>query len=412
MPITLQPLDAAVEYLRRKTPVTSALRFDGWARVALALRERAQFSAGVESVRMMSFIQQSLDDILSNRRNQHGVLTDRAKFVRDMMEMARGEGLPSLGPKGSIADIHSSARANLIYRQQTSSAYGYASWQAGQDLDALEAAPAQELVRLEERRMKRNWHERWRAAGGTIYPGSGLDGREGRLVALKTDPVWSNLSRFGTPWPPYDFNSGVWVEDVLLDEAIDLGVIPSTAPPPAPVLEDFNRGLTADLSDIGQEGRDWLIDQFGDQVEIGRHEARWQGSIIQDRVRAVLDGDVSGASLRLGAASPRAVALASERGLDLRGKSLILSPTEIRKTWRDHGPSESRPGQAPLTPLDYELIPHVWRAPDAVTRGDRPGAWMFRKDIIGRLVTVGWETQGSTIQVKTIYKKSPPTRTA
>lgn len=406
MPITLQPLDAAVEYLRRKTPVTSALRTDGWSRVALALRDRAQFSAGVENVRMMSFIQQSLDDVLSHRRNQHGVLTDRAKFVRDMMEMARGEGLPSLGPKGSIADIHSSARANLIYRQQTSSAYGYANWQAGQDPDALEAAPAQELVRFEERKMKRNWHERWRAAGGTIYPGPGLDGREGRLVALKTDPVWANLSRFGTPWPPYDFNSGVWVEDVLLDEAIDLGVIPSNAPPPAPVFEDFNRELAADLNGVGQEGRSWLAEQFGDQVQFDGHAVRWQGNIIGDRVRAVLDGDLSGGSIRLGVASPSTVERAAEAGLDLRGKRLILSPSEIRKTWRDHGPGEIRRDQAPLTILDYELLPHVWRQPDAVTTGSRGTDVVFRKDILGRIVAVGWQVQGSTIQLKTIYKKA------
>ena len=38
------------------------------------------------------------------------------------------------------------------------------------------------------------------------------------MVALKEDPVWTRISRFGQPWPPFDFNSGMGVEDVSHDE--------------------------------------------------------------------------------------------------------------------------------------------------------------------------------------------------
>jgi hypothetical protein len=29
-----------------------------------------------------------------------------------------------------------------------------------------------------------------------------------RMIARKDSPIWEALSRFGTPYPPFDFNSG------------------------------------------------------------------------------------------------------------------------------------------------------------------------------------------------------------
>lgn len=389
MAITLQPLDAAVEFLRRKTPVTSPLRTDGWERVALGLRERAQFSAGVENVRIMAFVQAKLEAVISQSRTEAGTLEDRGKFVRDLMRLADDEGARGPGPKGSIADIGSESRANLIYQTQISQAYGYAQWQGGQDASALEAAPAQELIRLEERNQKRNWHERWRAAGGTVFPGVGIDGLEGRLVALKTDPVWSRLSRFGSPWPPYDFNSGTWVQDVFWDEAVQLGLLTDESPPPEPVIEDFNADLVASANGIDEPGRAWLKDAFGDQVQFVGHDIRWQGSMVQDYVERVLDRqDINAPALNLGGPSVRLSRMAMDAGVDLTDRKLLLEASRVRHVWQEHSIGERNVTQRRVRRIDFELIPHVWREPDSVRRGAKPGSLVLSKKILGKTVAI------------------------
>lgn len=389
MAITLQPLDAAVEFLRRKTPVTSPLRTDGWERVALGLRERAQFSAGVENVRIMAFVQAKLEAVISQSRTEAGTLEDRGKFVRDLMRLADDEGARGPGPKGSIADIGSESRANLIYQTQISQAYGYAQWQGGQDASALEAAPAQELIRLEERNQKRNWHERWRAAGGTVFPGVGIDGTEGRLVALKTDPVWSRLSRFGSPWPPFDFNSGTWVQDVFWDEAVQLGLLTDESPPPEPVIEDFNADLVASANGIDEPGRAWLKDAFGDQVQFVGHDIRWQGSMVQDYVERVLDRqDTTAPALNIGGPSVKLSRMAMDVGVDMTDRKLLLEASRVRHVWQEHSIGERNVTQRRVRRIDFELIPHVWREPDSVRRGDKPGSLVLSKKILGKTVAI------------------------
>lgn len=49
------------------------------------------------------------------------------------------------------------------------------------------------------------------------------------MIALKTDPIWVKISRFGQPYPPYDYGSGMGVVDVSRAEAERLGLISETA---------------------------------------------------------------------------------------------------------------------------------------------------------------------------------------
>lgn len=53
-------------------------------------------------------------------------------------------------------------------------------------------------------------------AGGKLY--------DGRMIALRNDPIWRGISRFGSPVPPFDFNSGMGLEEVNRFEAEALGV--------------------------------------------------------------------------------------------------------------------------------------------------------------------------------------------
>jgi hypothetical protein len=269
MPLTLQPIAEAVAFHNAKTPVGSILRTSQWAQVPVALRTRAQFSAAVESARILQRVQDGVRDILSQARGDDGVVEDRARLRRDLMQLARDEGLTSAGAdSGEITDIGSAARTDLIVRTQTSQAYGHAEWKTGQDEDALDAAPAQELYRLESRQKPRDWLRRWVAAGGQLF--------NGRMIAPKSSPIWTRISRFGTPWPPFDFNSGMWTEDVLRPEAESLGVIAPGEDIPSNE-RDFNEGMEAGIQGVGPELRQNLQNIFGPQIDIDGDRLKWKG---------------------------------------------------------------------------------------------------------------------------------------
>lgn len=103
-------------------------------------------------------------------------------------------------------------------------AYGERQHLDGMTDGGIMAFPARELVQWLSGKDNCDWQERWRKSGGRIV--------KGRMVALKNDPVWVKLSRFGRPFPPFDWNSVMGVMDVDRSEAIRLGlvVVPSKIP--------------------------------------------------------------------------------------------------------------------------------------------------------------------------------------
>lgn len=95
---------------------------------------------------------------------------------------------------------------------------GRAHYEGGRTCGGLAAFPAQELIRICDSKVQRNWTSLWSERGGKIY--------HGRMAALKDDPIWTRISRFGTPWPPFDFGSGMATRDIGYDEAVKLGLTP------------------------------------------------------------------------------------------------------------------------------------------------------------------------------------------
>ena len=45
------------------------------------------------------------------------------------------------------------------------------------------------------------------------------------MIALKSSDVWTRISDFGFPFPPYVKGSGLWVRDVGRSEAMELCLI-------------------------------------------------------------------------------------------------------------------------------------------------------------------------------------------
>lgn len=131
--------------------------------------------------------------------------------MRELMGAAREK------DSGKLTDITSSRRLALIFDFQQTRLSGEIFLAQGEDADHAWAYPALELVRRERREVPRDWRARWTEAGGKLYGGR-------RMIALRGDPIWRKISRFGSPVPPFDFNSGMGLEELNRFEAEKLGL--------------------------------------------------------------------------------------------------------------------------------------------------------------------------------------------
>ncbi len=132
--------------------------------------------------------------------------------------------------RGSLQDLRSFRRMNLIVRMQVDLMAGAGLKARGQTPDRLATHPAWELVRVEEKAAPRDWPSRWAVAGGRFYGTSNIEGR-GRMIALKGDSVWGELGAWenfpdalGVDYPPFAFNSGMGWDEIEGAEVELLGV--------------------------------------------------------------------------------------------------------------------------------------------------------------------------------------------
>ncbi len=271
---TPRPLADAIASISARTPIGSALRSADWANVPLGLRESAQFSAGVESLRVLQRIQDRVLQMVKMERSKlesgaEGAFFDRAKFIAELRKIAREEGLTPVDPadRDTLRDITSEGRLGMIFDIQTQRAAEFARWKMEQDADVLDPYPAQELIRVESRKVPRRWLARWTAAGGQLYGG--------RMVARKDDAIWRRISRFGTPWPPFDFQSGMGLEDVSREDAERIGALEPGAVV-APQDGRFTDEMQASVRGISPRLRTALGTIFGDQVQFDGDTVKWK----------------------------------------------------------------------------------------------------------------------------------------
>ena len=217
------------------------------------VRERAMVSAGVQNTDFLTRSMEAINRITEGKTN---ISTERTE-LRQLAESLKMEALAKDG------------RLNLILDTQTRMAEGYGNWIEGQHPSVLDQWPAQEFYRAEDRKEPRDWPARWEEAGGEFYPGES-DYAEGRMIALKDDPIWVEISAFGLPYAPFDYNSGMDLRDVDHDEAVSLGIIDDDYLP-TPQDMPFNSGVEAALGPlVRQFGLGEAIGQlFGRLVSLG-----------------------------------------------------------------------------------------------------------------------------------------------
>ena len=173
-------------------------------------------------------------------------------------------GLGTPDQPANLKNLAGATRLGLIYDMNVDAARGRARRSAGLSEGALYAAPAQELVRGRQPKFRaRDWPARWSAAGGKFFGDPKV-----RMIALKTDDVWTKLSRFRVPWPPFDFGSGMVLRNINRADAIALRLIEEDEILEADPDPDFNAGLAASLQGISENVATGLQRLFGNRISI------------------------------------------------------------------------------------------------------------------------------------------------
>lgn len=273
------------------------------ARLPVAIRRQALFSARLNTLGPLVQIGNDVKGILDGNRSA-------SQARRDIRKALTAAGYqPPADAIGGLRDHTSRTRLDLILQQNVRAARGYGKWAADMSPIALDSWPAQELVRIMSKRNPRGtWKRRWVEAGGKLI-GS-------RMIALKTDPIWTNINRFGVPYPPYDYGSGMGVMDIDRDQAIRLGLITDSqtlTPEPIP----FPDMATANLPDLSQMPalQDAILKVFGNNATIS-------DSVLSFPTTVPIEGAVG---------SNKSLALA-----DLDTKTIATPPASIRRSEADH----------------------------------------------------------------------------
>ncbi|MBB5033168.1 hypothetical protein [Prosthecobacter vanneervenii] len=190
------------------------------------IRERAVFSARTTNAVYLDALKQRIERFIANGYDgDMGKLRLELKDILTRLQYDPVKGFPgdeSLGippaRAGSLQDLSSDKRINLILNTQVQLMAGKGQEQQGLSEAALDLFPAYELVRLESRRVPREWLKDWKEAAENIeWEGVSKSAfAEGRMIALKNSPIWAAIGSsalfndaLDVSHPPFRFNSGM-----------------------------------------------------------------------------------------------------------------------------------------------------------------------------------------------------------
>jgi hypothetical protein len=274
-PNILQTIAAAIDTFARRETVASAWTTADWAKAPAEIANRSFFSAGVDSATWLSAPQRGIAQALDLSLDSQGRLPSREKFIADMRKTALSLGLGTPDQPANLKNIAGATRLGIVWDMNVQAARGRARRGAGLSEGALFAAPAQELVRGRTARIPRDWRARWAEAGEAISWQGALP-FNGRFIALKTSPIWLKLSRFGTPWPPFDFGSGMILRNINRADAIALRLIEEDEVLSADPDPNFNAGLAATMQNVEPGVASALQSMLGNRIARDGNNLKWK----------------------------------------------------------------------------------------------------------------------------------------
>lgn len=237
------PFIEALEHLAAKDLLPTSLDSAGIRQLDAALRRQSIFSARTMLESYLNDIKTTVESLVNPvqvaREGQEFTVTEGfnpATAREALRDQLRKLGYaPAEDEAGTIKDLSSNARLNLVVKTNTELAQGAGRFIQTNDEAVIDGFPAQELVRFEEKDTPRDWQQRWRIAASVANDPRAAAALElhGRMVALKSSDIWQQLGdgaggyedTLGNPYPPFAFNSGMWIESVAREDAIDLGLM-------------------------------------------------------------------------------------------------------------------------------------------------------------------------------------------
>lgn len=207
--------------------------------------ERAFFVSGVEPGVILSDFEDKAAKVASGALSYE----EAQQAIRETLRQ-QGYRPPATG-QGGIQDLSSWVRIQVVMETNAVMAHGYRNWYNWtQDEDTA----AFKFYRSQGREDPRYWAERWnRARAGleeeaTEAVSSGFIRGDIVGYALTCSDIWIRLSRFGTPYPPFDYLSGMNIAPISADEARAAGLeVSRVRPAPASfnaTLESNAQGVT------------------------------------------------------------------------------------------------------------------------------------------------------------------------
>ena len=234
-------LEFALKKLRGSGRLKNGLPAEDLSRIRRSIREGAVFSAKVGKAGIIESIRGLTERVLTKKITP--------EYAREALRKAvdrEGYKAPP-GKEGTIEDLSSDQRLNLIVRTNRDMARGYGRW-ANAQRDLLNF-PFWELYRAEQRVEPRDWSARWAEAGG--------EETDGQMLAPINSSIWLAISAFGNPYPPFDYNSGMSVRRVSRERVEDLELrIPDQRQKPIPDYDSSGVDLPKDNRVAAQLMRD------------------------------------------------------------------------------------------------------------------------------------------------------------
>lgn len=262
---------SASDYVSRKQNVPSELRSKEWEHVQAQVRERALFMASVANAKELHKWRSVMEQVTSGAMSPGQAREEMRRYLEKIGYS------PDPGLGGTIKDRSTVQRMKVSIDTNVAMARGWAARMEALD-DVL--SPGQELYRQRESRVKRNWAEKWQQAAEKV----GWQGvaRNGQMIALVTSPIWVELSRFDTPYPPFDYNSGMRVRPVDFEVCEELGLVSlddmdALEAEMQAQKESLNADVKASIEGLGED----LIDAVQNQLKgLVRREHTKDGDVL------------------------------------------------------------------------------------------------------------------------------------
>jgi hypothetical protein len=243
------PFQEAIRHLVAKNVLPTSLDSAGLRDLDAALRRQSLFSARTTLTGYLEDVKRTVESIVNPVQvaradktiqgppettvtEGFNPATARAALRNKLRELGYA---PGEDDAGTIKDLSSDARLNLVVKTNTELAQGAGHFVQQNDPAIVDLYPALELVRFEAKEKERDWTKRWRFAAREANDLKALAALElhGRMVALKSSGIWQALGdgaggypdTLGNPYPPFAFGSGMWTQDVGRADAIEFGLL-------------------------------------------------------------------------------------------------------------------------------------------------------------------------------------------